>query len=976
MPPRKKTKSDDATADAKSKAGKKKAAPAKPKPSTDGVAKAGSRRRAAAAAPPPEETTTERGSHDLVIVESPAKAKTINKYLGHNFRVLASYGHVRDLPRKKRKGEEVAGVRIAEGWLPQYVVEDPDDKGSKGGFRRKTPRQVLSEIKQEASKANRIFLATDPDREGEAIAWHIADELHLDDSRTWRITFNEITRSAVQNALQHPGHINMDLVRAQEARRVLDRVVGYPLSNLLGKKVTRGLSAGRVQSVAVRLIVEREREIEAFRTEEYWKLTALLCPQELRSTVDYSPNPAGSKILARKKAEAEADPEAEAKEERAEVESEKLAESDVPTEQEKAPDLTGIPKPPKGAFDAELVKWNGTEARIGSEQQADEYVAALNNATWVITKLEQKDRTDRPSPPFTTSTLQMDANRRLRFSADRTMKTAQRLYEGADMGSEGPVALITYMRTDSTRVSADALTAVRQHIQATHGNAYLPAQPNFYKSGKSAQEAHEAIRPTDLSYTPQRVQAHLKPDEFRLYSLIYNRFVASQMAPAIDAVTNVEVTAGPGTFKAQGRVEKFDGYRRVLPSSRSEDTQLPALHDRQTLEKLDLFESQHFTQPPPRFNEASLVKALEKEGIGRPSTYASIIETIQKRGYVKQENRRFFANEIGKVVTDLLVQHFKDVMDLKFTSHIEEDLDKIESRQMQYEDVLNEFWGPFSKALKVADTDMPKVKGEPTGEMCPKCGQPLVYFFTKKAGRKFVACSGWKKDGTGCDYVKPPEGVPEAPKLAEEVKCPVCGKPMVQRFGPRGPFLGCSGYPECKTTMKLTAEGKAELTAKPTEYKCEKCGWPMVIREGRRGPFLACTGYPKCKNAQDLDAEGKPIKPVDTGVSCDKCGSPMIVRRGPRGPFLACSAYPKCRSSKPMTPELAEKLKNALPAPPPKKVVPQVEITETCPECGSAMKLRPGRKGYFLGCSKYPKCRGTMEASPELLERIANAPKE
>jgi len=971
VPPRKKTNGDEAAPKTKGRTPTKKATSAKRKPPADGVAKKGSRPRSKAAEAP-SDAAVERGTHDLVIVESPTKAKTINKYLGHNYHVLASYGHVRDLPRKKRKGEEVAGVRIADGWVPQYVVEDPDDKGSKGGFRRKTPRQILDEIKQEAAKANRVFLATDPDREGEAIAWHIADELHLDDSRTWRITFNEITRTAVQHALQHPGQINMDLVRAQEARRVLDRVVGYPLSNLLGKKVTRGLSAGRVQSVAVRLIVEREREIEAFRTEEYWKLTALLCPQETKSDISYSRNPSGSKIFARKKAEA--DPEAEAKEERAEVEREKLAESDSPQDVERAPDLTGLPKPPKGTLDAELAKWNGQDFRITSEQQADEYVAALSDASWVITKLEQKERSDRPSPPFTTSTMQMDANRRLRFSADRTMKTAQRLYEGVDLGSEGPVALITYMRTDSTRVSSDALNAVRQHILATHGQPYLPAQPNFYKSGKSAQEAHEAVRPTDLSYTPERVQSRLKPDEFRLYSLIFNRFVASQMMPAIDAVTNVEVTAGPGLFRAQGRVEKFDGYRRVLPSSRGEDTQLPPVRDKQVLDLLDLFESQHFTQPPPRFNEASLVKALEKEGIGRPSTYASIIETIQKRGYVKQENRRFFANEIGKVVTDLLVQHFKDVMDLKFTSHIEEDLDKIESRQMQYEDVLNEFWGPFSQALKTADTEMPKVKGEPTGEMCPKCGQPLVFFFTKKAGRKFVACSGWKKDGTGCDYVKPPEGQPDAPKLSEEVKCPVCGKPMLQRFGPRGPFLGCSGYPECKTTMKLTADGKAELTAKPTEYVCEKCGSPMVIREGRRGPFLACTGYPKCKNALDLDADGKPIKPVDTGVSCDKCGSPMIVRRGPRGPFLACSAYPKCRSSKPMTPELAEKLKGSLPAAPPKKQVPQVEIKETCPECGSAMKLRPGRKGYFLGCSKYPKCRGTLEASPELLERVANPP--
>jgi DNA topoisomerase-1 len=940
---------------------KTKARPRAKKPESTAVTKAKPRRRAAANTPSPPTGN----QYDLVIVESPAKAKTINKYLGGNYRVLASYGHVRDLPRKKRKGEEIAGVRIADGWVPQYVVEDPEEKGGpKGGFRRKTPRQVLTELKQEATKANRILLATDPDREGEAIAWHIKDELNLDEDRTFRIRFNEITKTAVQQALSHIDQINMDLVRAQEARRVLDRVVGYPLSNLLGKKVTRGLSAGRVQSVAVRLIVEREREIEAFRTEEYWKLTALLCPQELADKVVYSPHPAGTKVYSKKKAED--DPEAEAKEEKAEIESEKEAEEGTPVEGEKAPDLTGVPKPPPGAFDALLAKWNGGEAKIGSEEEVDRYVAQLEGSNWMITKLEQKDRADRPSPPFTTSTMQMDANRRLRFSADRTMRTAQKLYEGVDISGEGAVALITYMRTDSTRVSNDALNAVRQHIQASYGEAYLPASPNVYRSGKSAQEAHEAIRPTDLSYTPARVRTSLKPDEFRLYELIFNRFVASQMTPAIDAVTNVEVTAGPGLFKAQGKIQRFDGYRRVLPSARSEDTELPALRDQMPLSLLDLFESQHFTQPPPRFNEASLVKALEKEGIGRPSTYASIIETIQKRGYVKQENRRFFATEIGKVVTDLLIQHFKDVMDLKFTSHIEDDLDKIESRQMEYEAVLNEFWGPFSKALETAETEMPKLKSEETGEKCPKCGAPLVYRYTRKGGRRFEACSAWKKDGTGCDYVKPPEGQPEAPKLAVEVKCETCGKPMVQRFGQRGPFLGCSGYPECKTTMRITAEGKAEVTTRPTEHKCEKCGSPMVIREGRRGPFLACTGYPKCKNALDIDAQGNPMKPIDTGVTCDKCGSAMIIRKGPRGPFLACSAYPKCRSSKPLTPELKEKLKDVLPPPPPKKEMPKVEISETCPECGAPMKLRQGRQGYFLGCSKYPKCKGTREAPPDL----------
>jgi DNA topoisomerase-1 len=927
-----------------------KARPRKTKPALPAAAveKAGSRRRKAAAEIPAPNGA--RGKHDLVIVESPAKAKTINKYLGSNVKVLASYGHVRDLPKKKRKGEEIAGVRISEGWVPTYVVAEKDDGKQKG---RRSAQDILSELKREAGKANRVFLATDPDREGEAIAWHIEDELKLDDARTFRISFNEITRSAVQNALAHPGKINMDLVRAQEARRILDRVVGYPLSGLLGKKVTRGLSAGRVQSVAVRLIVEREREIEGFKSEEYWKLTALLCPQESRSNNGYAADPAKSKIFAKKKAE---------KDDKAEA-----------SEDERTVDAPAIPKPPDGSFLAELAKWEGKDFKVGTEADADRFVAALNGAAWTVTKLEQKDRQEKPPAPFITSTIQQQANIRLRFSAARTMQNAQRLYEGIDLGSEGAVGLITYMRTDSARVSADALNSVRQHIQSTYGDRYLPEKPNAFASGKSAQEAHEAIRPTDVSYTPQRVQPYLTPDQFRLYQLIYNRFVASQMTPAIFAVTNVEVTAGPGLFKAKGEIEKFDGYRRVLASmGKKEETTLPALREQQALDRLDLFASQHFTKPPPRYNEASLVKSLEKEGIGRPSTYATIIETIQRRGYVKQVERKFHATEIGKVVTDLLVQHFPSVLNPKFTSHFEEELDQIERQEIQYESVLNEFWGPFSEALKTAEEAMPKVKGEETGEKCPKCGQPLVYRYSKKGGRKFVSCSGWKPDGTGCDYVKRPEGE-EAPKLVEEVKCPTCGKPMVQRYGSRGPFLGCSGYPECKTTMRITAEGKAELTTKPTEHKCEKCGSPMVLRQGRRGPFLGCSAYPKCKNIVDVDAQGNPVKPIDTGITCEKCGLPMIIKKGPRGPFLSCSGYPKCRTAKPLSAELKEKLKDVLPPPPPKPEEPKVEVNESCPQCGSPMKLRRSGRGWFLGCSKYPKCKGTKELSEELLEKLADA---
>ncbi|MBL8799609.1 MAG: topoisomerase DNA-binding C4 zinc finger domain-containing protein, partial [Planctomycetia bacterium] len=389
---------------------------------------------------------------------------------------------------------------------------------------------------------------------------------------------------------------------------------------------------------------------------------------------------------------------------------------------------------------------------------------------------------------------------------------------------------------------------------------------------------------------------------------------------------------------------------------------------KQPLDLLNLSSSQHFTQPPPRYNEASLVKSLEKEGIGRPSTYASIITTIQKRGYVEQKERRFFATELGMVVTDLLVKHFPKEMDLKFTSHMEEELDRVETKQVQRNDVLNEFYGPFSMALKEAEATMEAVKGTETGEKCPKCERPLVKRYSKKSGSSFLGCSGYSEGA--CDYTRPIGGEDRPAPQETEHKCPTCGKLMIQRMGSRGPFLGCSGYPECKTTMNFDAEGKPVLAARPTEHTCEKCGSSMVIREGRRGPFLACTGYPKCKNAKDVDANGNPIAPIETGVVCEKCNSPMIVRKGPRGPFLGCSGYPKCRSYKPVPAELKEKLKELMPAPA-KKEMPAVEITQTCPECGAAMKLRQGRKGYFLGCSKYPKCKGTQEPSPELLEQVA-----
>jgi DNA topoisomerase-1 len=901
---------------------------------------------------------------DLVIVESPAKAKTINKYLGSNFKVLASYGHVRDLPRRRKPGEKVAGIDIEGGWVPTYVVVDRSEGHGKGVSRRRTAKEILAELKREAGKSEHVYLATDPDREGEAIAWHIEDALGLDDDpRVFRITFNEITRTAVQHALLHPGKIDMDRVHAQEARRILDRVVGFPLSGLLSKKVAKRSSAGRVQSVALRLVVDREREIEAFVPSEYWKITALLAPEGIAAL---QPKPL-SIMLARTKGTP-----AEGKTEES-TEAQKTAKQELPP----------------GSFLAELAEWDGKKVDAATEETATTIARLLERSAYTVSTLEQKDRAEKPQAPFTTSMLQQQAFLRLRFSGDRTMKTAQRLYEGVDLGSEGSVALITYMRTDSTRISADALHAVRAHIDGKYGSAYVPDKPHSYASGKSAQEAHEAIRPTDLSYTPERVaELGLHSDQLKLYTLIYQRFVASQMAPAVFAVTNVEVRATPtaseprpsgsgeGLFKAQGKVLKFDGYRKVLPpAGKQEDATLPPLSEQQKLDRLDLIASQHFTQPPPRYNEASLVKALEKEGIGRPSTYATIIHKITspERAYIEVKDRRFYATKIGKDVTDLLIEHFPKVMDLKFTSHMEEELDQIETKQTHYNEVLNEFWGPFSEALKTAEEKMPALRGGiETGEMCPLCGKPLVRNYSKKTHRYFVGCSGFK-DEPKCKYVKPEEGEEARPQPVEtDHKCPTCGKPMLERMGKTGPFLGCSGYPDCKTTMNFAPDGKPVLSAVPTEHICEKCGSPMVIRQGRRGPFLACTGYPKCKNAKDVDAQGNPAQPIDTGIACEKCGAPMTVKKGFRGPFLGCSNYPKCRSTKPLPPEMKEKLKDQLPALP-KKAVPDVKVDDPCPECGGPMKVRHARKGYFLGCAKYPKCKGTREASPELLEQLQEA---
>jgi DNA topoisomerase-1 len=971
--PRKKPATDKPAAPKKAPA-RKKAAPAHTNHAPDGN---------------PEDTSplapAGGGQFDLVVVESPAKAKTINKYLGSNYRVLASYGHVRDLDTRKKKGEEIAGIQIGAGWKLRYVVDSGEDgEGGGKGRRRRSPADILAEIKREAGKANRVLLASDPDREGESIAWHIADELKLPLDRTFRIRFNEITKSAVQTAIASPEKINTERVLAQEARRAMDRVVGFPLSNLLGQKVARGLSAGRVQSVAVKLIVDREREIEAFKTEEYWKITALLAVKG--TGVAWTADPKKSKILAKKKAElpkpgvghkpSDADSGPDPDEPVVDTET-----SDGTAVEEKG----GIPTPPNKAFLAELAKWDGADPKLGNEASADAVVEALKGVPFVVSKVEQKDRQDRPSAPFTTSTLQQQANIRLRFSTSRTMQTAQKLYEGVELTGLGQTALITYMRTDSTRVSNDALAAVRTFIQsdARLGPQYLPASPNAYTSGKSAQEAHEAIRPTDVTMTPQRVAAAgLAGDQLRLYELIWQRFVASQCNPAILAVTTVDITAGRGLFRARGQVVKFIGHRKVLPPvGKQENVELPEIKERDALDRLDLFETQHFTQPPPRFNEGSLVKALEKEGIGRPSTYSSIISTIQKRGYVTQDRGRFFAAEIGKVVTDLLVAHFPDIMDLKFTSHFEDELDEIETGKCRYREVLDEFWGPFSATLEKAKTDLP-VQRKETGEKCPKCGRALVERMSAKLGRSFIGCSGWNQDPK-CDYIKPREGEPEreGPTITD-IPCPACGKMMVRKSGRFGVFFTCSGAPDCPTMMNLRADGKPVVTALPTKNKCPKCEKQfLLLKESKAGKKYVQCPDAKCKFIADCDAAGNPVKPADTGIKCEKCGQPMVIKVAWRGPFLSCSGFPKCRNAKSINAELREKLKDILPPMPEKgeknakPSVPEVTIDDKCPECDSPMKLMKSRfgPGYYLGCSKYPKCKGKGKVSPELQKRIDEA---
>ena len=718
---------------------------------------------------------------NLVIVESPAKAKTLEKYLGRDFQVKASVGHVVDLPKSK------LGVDVKKDFAPDFTVIQAKKK-------------VIDDLKKAAKGKENIYLASDPDREGEAIAWHIAGQVVKNHKRVHRVLFNEITKKAVQEAIAKPLELDRNKFDAQVARRVLDRLVGYKISPLLWNKVRRGLSAGRVQSVAVRLVCEREKDIRAFEPVEYWSLTALL-------------------------------------------------EGRLPP-----------------SFKAKLVQWkeqklDNKKFRLENDATVQGIIRSLDDAAWVISEVEKKERRRYPTPPFVTSKLQQEAARKLGFQPRRTMQLAQHLYEGVELGSEGSVGLITYMRTDSTRVSNDALGAVRQHIQAQYGKNYIPGKPNTFRSKKGAQDAHEAIRPTSLEYTPERVRRYLRRDMLQLYSLIWDRFVASQMVPAVYDQTAFEIPVKEALFRATGQQIKFDGFMKVYIEGRDEratqangededdvaqdtDGMLPDLQKGDALKLLSMDPRQHFTQPPPRFTQASLIKELDENGIGRPSTYAAIISNILDREYVSQnESRQLLPTDLGFLVTDLLVESFPDILNVEFTASMEDELDKIEDGKEKWTKAMKRFYTPFERDLKKAEKEMRDVKRQ---------------------------------------------------EVPTEIDCDKCGAKMVIKWGRNGEFLACPNYPECKNTknFKRSDTGEIEIAAEEeVNETCGDCGRPMLLRWGKFGRFLGCSGYPECKNIQPLE------KPVDLGIKCPECKEGNIKERKSRWGkvFYGCDKYPECK---------------------------------------------------------------------------------
>jgi DNA topoisomerase-1 len=735
----------------------------------------------------------------LVIVESPAKAKTINKYLGPDFEVKASMGHVRDLPQKG------LNVDIENDFEPTYEISPGK-------------RRTVTSLKAAAKDCSDLYLATDLDREGEAIAWHLAEVLGVPPEKTYRVIFNAITKTAVTRAFAEPGRIDMDKVLAQQARRILDRIVGYKISPLLWKKVARGLSAGRVQSVATKMIVERERQIREFKPVEYWFIPAVFS-----TDIEADYNKDWLDFITPK------------------------------TEADKPPAVAEQNKwlAEHNAFKAELNRVGDKKFEASTKEQAHKVFNALQGADFKIADIQTKESVSRPSAPFITSTLQQAAANRMGFTTKRTMRVAQQLYEGIDLGSMGRLGLITYMRTDSTHLSPEALNEARGYIKRHIGPEYLPSKANIYTSKKNAQQAHEAIRPTDVDYTPADIRPFLTDEQYKLYDLIWRRFIACQMKPSKSNVTTLDIVAetaiGPCYYKATGRVLVFDGFTRIWPTN-SNGQELPPTKVGQALAAVDIKAEQHFTKPPARYTEGSLVKALEKEGIGRPSTYASIISTIQDRKYVEKQEKKFFATDLGEVVTDKLNEYFPNVMDIAFTRHMEEELDKIEEQHLEWVGVLKDFYGPFKENLDTATEEMKHAKAEvtPSEYTCPDCEQPVVYKFGKNG--RFLSCSAYPdcKFSAPCDK----EG-----KMLEEKKselmCTACGKPMVYKNGRYGPFLGCSGYPDCKTILNIDKDGNVlppKPPPEPTEIKCHKCKeGVLVIRQGKKGPFLGCGRFPKCR---------------------------------------------------------------------------------------------------------------------------------
>ena len=818
----------------------------------------------------------------LVIVESPAKARTITRYLGRDYTVKASLGHVKDLPKKH------LGVDVDNDFRPTYFIIRGKEK-------------VVAELRRAAQKVDSIYLAADPDREGEAICAHLREvltdkELVIEPDRSnnrgkkkakgsrakatkgrrkkdsdessvlktappvgkgkkiYRVAMNEITPRGVRQAFANPAEIDSHLVNAQQARRILDRLVGYEVSPLLWEKVKRGLSAGRVQTVALRLVVEREQEIRAFTPIEYWSLDANLNV------------PAGT------------------------------------------------------SFDAHLIECQGRKLEtpgqdeaqrskqfyIPSEDEARKHEAALRPARYRVESVEKKERRRHPVPPFITSKLQQEAARKLRFSVKRTMMLAQRLYEGVELGEQGSVGLITYMRTDSTRVSQDALAEVRELIPERFGADYLPSQPRFYKSRKGAQDAHEAIRPTSVQRTPEAVRRYLPEDEFKLYTLIWQRFVASQMAEAVFDQTTADIAAGDYRLRATGSVPRFDGFLAVYEEGKDEArraeeeeeaaaARLPEMREGEELRLNQLKPEQHFTQPPPRYTEATLVKELEEKGIGRPSTYATILSTILDREYVRKDKGQFSPTQLGDIVSGLLIKSFDDIFDVAYTARMEEELDEIEEGKLDWRAALAEFYEKFAKDLERAGEEMENIK----------------------AGRE-----------------------------TEEI-CDRCGKPMLLRIGRHGLFLACSGYPDCTNTREPEMDVRgidSDDTAPGSETQyCDNCGREMVVKRGRYGPFYACTGYPDCKTTKPLAARGRGAEPVPLNENCPECGGQLVEKFGRYGLFIACSNFPECRYTR------------------------QKTLGIKCPECGTGelteRRARRGRR-LFYGCSRYPECKFTVGQRP------------